>query len=69
MFFATQFGRGPAIGIQMVLCHGGGCSPAYTSGNSSRSLVCTPGIVDLSASLLKNFKIRERFNVQAARMP
>ena len=37
---------------------------AYTFGNSSRSLVWTPGVVDLSASLLKNFKIRDRFNVQ-----
>ena len=36
----------------------------YTFGNGPRSLVWTPGIVDLSASLLKNFKVRERFNVQ-----
>ncbi len=37
---------------------------AYTFGSAPRSLVWTPGLIDVSASLLKNFKIRERFNFQ-----
>jgi hypothetical protein len=38
--------------------------PSFTFGNAPRTLVMVPGLIELSASLLKNFRFRERIAFQ-----
>jgi len=39
-------------------------SSAYRFGNSGRNILDGPGLIDMNTSLLKRFRIRERYNVQ-----
>ncbi|MDQ6700809.1 MAG: hypothetical protein M3Z36_11575, partial [Acidobacteriota bacterium] len=36
----------------------------FTFGNAGRALLTGPGFLDMNLSLLKNFRFKERFNVQ-----